>query len=460
MLRPLEEFFWTLRRHGLSFGPAQAADAVQAVALVGWEDEPSVREALALILLRKRADRPRFDALFDAFFRAEKAHTRDLFRRLEDQGLSRPDVEKLRGLLDSLAEDPGASGEAVRGLLGLMRGAALDGLLVSGTRGVLAGLTSRRQVGYFTQQLLGKIGFPAASARLALLRSLLEAEFGEALGQQMALLLQRELELTRSEVRLAVEQEAAAREEPSGQGQRFEGIEAGEVEEVRRAVRTLGEKLRGAARVRERKRRLGKVDARRTLRASMRWGGVPMRLLRRKKARQKPRLWVLCDVSESVRSAAVFLLEFSAITQDLFERSRTFVFVSEVAETTAVFASRPIEQALAAVLSGGVVSLAHNSNYSHALRSFEARFGHEIDRRSTLVIVGDGRTNYQDPAAEVVERLRERARAVLWLCPEPSARWGTGDSAMPRYARAVTEVLSATSARELEEAARALVRRR
>jgi hypothetical protein len=460
VIRPLEEFFWVLRRHGLTFGPAQAADALQAVALVGWTDRSVVREALALVLLRRSSDRGRFDALFDDFFQAEKAHHRDLFRRLADQGFGEEDTGRLRSLLEGLSREPGAAGDAARSLLGLTRGVELDGALASaGAHNLLEGLTSLRQVGFFTQRLLGVLGLNRIGGSLALLRSLLIAEFGEEQGARWLAALQQELDRTRSEVRLAVEQEARSREVDASQGQAFEGLDRGEVEEVRKAVRALGEKLRGAARVRERRWRRGQVDARRTLRASMRWGGVPIRLLRRRKARRRPRLWVLCDVSESVRAASVFLLEFAAISQEIFERSRTFVFVSDLQETTRLFASLPLEQALASVLGGGAVNLRRNSHYGLALRSFEERFGRELDRRCTLVIVGDGRGNYQDPAVEVVERLRERVRSLLWLCPEPSSRWGTGDSAMPRYARAVTEVLPATTARQLEEAARALVRR-
>lgn len=462
MLRPLEEFLWVLRRHGHTFGPAQASDAARAVSLVGWDDRETVRAALSLVLVKQASEQLSFDALFDSFFRAEKAHARDLFRRLGDQGLEASVVERLRTLLEALAADgDGSSGEAARALLGRVRGSGLDALLASHeVSRSMQGLTSQRQVGFFTQQVLARLGYGQVSAQLGLLRSLIEAEFGPEQGAQIAALLARELDLARSEVRLVVAQAAEAREQAGGQGQPFAGLDPGEVDEVRRAVRALGQKLLGAARVKARKARRGRPDARRTLRAAMQWGGVPMRLLRRARRRHKPRLWVLCDVSDSVRAASIFLLEFVAVAQDLFDRTRTFVFVSDVAETTALFAQQPTEQALAAVLGGGVVSTARVSNYGRALRAFDEQHGRSIDRRATVVIVGDGRSNFQDPGLAVVARLRERARAVLWLCPEEPARWGTGDSVMPGYARAVTEVLVATSAQGLEEAARALVRRR
>jgi uncharacterized protein with von Willebrand factor type A (vWA) domain len=151
------------------------------------------------------------------------------------------------------------------------------------------------------------------------------------------------------------------------------------------------------------------------------------------------------------------MLEFVYAVHELFDRTRSFVFVSELGETTDLFAREPVSVALGKAYGGAVVSVADNSNYGRVLRAFEERHVGVVDRRTTLVVLGDGRTNYHDDAAEVLDRLRSRARALLWLCPEERSRWSLGDSAMPRYAPKCTAVLQVRSARELEEAARALV---
>jgi uncharacterized protein with von Willebrand factor type A (vWA) domain len=180
-------------------------------------------------------------------------------------------------------------------------------------------------------------------------------------------------------------------------------------------------------------------------------------LARRARRRDKPRLVLLCDVSDSVRSVARFLLELTFASQELFERTRTFVFVSELGETTQLFADHPIDVALSRAYSGAVVPVTHNSNYGRVLHAFVDRVLGDIDRRTTVVILGDGRTNYQDDAAAVLDAIRARARAVVWLCPEPRGAWATGDSAMPRYAPKCTRVLEVRSARDLETAARLLL---
>jgi uncharacterized protein with von Willebrand factor type A (vWA) domain len=167
---------------------------------------------------------------------------------------------------------------------------------------------------------------------------------------------------------------------------------------------------------------------------------------------------LLCDVSDSVRAVACFLLEFTYAARELFERARTFVFVSELGETTDLFARESVRVAIAHAWGGGVVRSGDNSNYGRVLRAFEARYLTGIDRRTTVVVLGDGRTNRHDPAAEVLDRVRERARALIWLCPEPRGRWLEGDSAMPRYAPKCTAVYEVRCAADLETAARALAR--
>jgi len=131
--------------------------------------------------------------------------------------------------------------------------------------------------------------------------------------------------------------------------------------------------------------------------------------------------------------------------------------VSDLGETTQLFAREPVRLAMAAAWGGGVVRVGDNSNYGRALRAFEDRYARQLDRRTTLVILGDGRTNYLDPAADVLERLRERSRSLLWLCTEPRGSWGQGDSAMASYAAQCSAVYEVRCAADLERAARGLL---
>ena len=135
------------------------------------------------------------------------------------------------------------------------------------------------------------------------------------------------------------------------------------------------------------------------------------------------------------------------------------MFVSDLGETTQLFEREPVRVAIDRAWRGGVVRAGENSNYGRVLRAFEARHLSEIDRATTVVILGDGRTNYHDASPEVLGRIRARSRALIWLCPEPRGSWATGDSAMPRYAPQCTAVHEVSCARDLERAARRLVSR-
>ncbi len=462
MLRILDELLWALRREGFDVSTAQAIDAVRVAALVGFDDRATLRDALAAVVVDRRADRARFRAAFDAFFAADRAHAGDLWSRLAARGFTPAELSALRDLLDAAAERSGATGDAPALLAFTGAESELDHLLrAAGIARVLAPMTSALSIGFFVQKVQGEVGLPRAASALRRIAAALREALGDERGAALAAALGEELERARRRVRGHVERVLAARlAEPDAGGRRraeaipFAGLGEREREEVRRALRRLAERLRGAERVRRRRSQRGRIDPHRTLRRSLSTFGVPFHPARRRRRRDKPRLFVVCDVSESVRAASLFMLELAHAAQELFSGTRSFVFVSELGETTRLFADRGPDAALAAVYGGAVVSLAHNSNYGRALRAFEDRAGRDVDRRSTVVILGDGRTNYMPDGAEVVARLRERSRAVLWLCPESPGSWGTGDSAMPRYAAASTRVLVARTAAELEAAAR------
>ncbi len=303
--------------------------------------------------------------------------------------------------------------------------------MAAGIARALAPMSSALQTGYFTHQVLDQLGVPRAASALHRIRDALRDALGDERGRALADAVAEELARVRRRAREHVSATLARRvsEPEAGARRRAEGVPftsltSAEIEEVRRAVRALAERLRGAERVRRRHAARGRIDPHRTLRQSLRTGGVPFSPARRRRRRDKPRLLVLCDVSDSVRAASLFMLEFAHAAQELFSGTRSFVFVSELVETTRLFDEQPVAAALGRIYRGGVVDTGHNSTTAASFRAFEARVGGAIDRRTTIVILGDGRSNYFADEAEVVARLRDRARAVLWLCPEGKGTWG------------------------------------
>jgi len=465
LLRVLDEFLWVLRREGLPVSTAQAIDAARVCALVGFSDRDTLRDGLSTVLATNKRELGIFIDCFARFFASTRSHPGNLWSRLAARGFRDEELSALRDLLNAAAER--SSGDAT-GVLALAGDASeLDQVLsAAGIARALAPMSSGLQVGFFAQEVNKRIGLSTLGSALVRMRDVLREALGEERGALLAAALREELDAMKRRVRTHVEKVLERRLGDDGStatravDRPFVSLSPEEIDEVRRAVRRLSERLRGAERVRQKRRNHGRIDVRRTLRKSLSTGGVPFHPLRRARRKDKPVLVLLCDVSDSVRLASRFLLEFVAVSQELFGSTRSFVFVSDTIETTELFQLKTSAVALGLIEQGTIVDRTRNSNYGRALTMFDQLLGQTLDRRATVVILGDGRTNFLGDEVAVVERLRRRAGSVLWICPESPASWGTGDSAMHRYAAAVDRVLIARNARELEVAARELLARR
>jgi len=460
MLRVLAEFVAVLRRRGIPVAPPELMDGARALATVGVEERETTREALAAALVKRQDDRAIFDEVFARFFDAKTTAPLDLVERLRAAGFSEDEIATLQDLLAAQMDGP-----RLGALLGMGGGAELTRLLRKPDLvRALEGLASPMQIGFFTQRALEQVGVGKATSSLALLRAALEGALGDR-GKELYDILARELDRTRTEVRDYVrrelERKTVGRLEASRKRRLantpFTSLSDSEVDEVRRAVRRLAEKLRGKARVRTRHAKRGPIDLRKTMRVSWKTFAVPVDPARRRKRRDRPKLVVLCDVSDSVRLAARFMLELVYALQELFSGTRSFVFVSELGEVTELMQRELVGTALGRIFQGEAVSLASNSNYGAVFVAFHRDHLQLVDRRTTVLVIGDGRNNYQPDESWVLGELRRRARVLLWINPERRGAWAIGDSAMARYAPHCTRILEVSCAAELEEAARALL---
>lgn len=456
LVRLTSELLWSLRREGFAISPSQALDVARAFVLLGFEDKGRLADAVAGLVDVRPPRREAFDAAFHAFFDADSRVALD--ERLARAGATPSERAAVREYLALLVE--AGAGDATLDALLEGRGELSRLLAARPTAALLAGADSPLRAGFVAHRVLERLGASRAHTDLDALAAHLRGAFGETRAAELMLLLRAELARTLAEARQHVRARAREvdreRERPKGPLETpFDELSTAEVADVRLAVRRLVERLRGRDAVRRRRAARGRPAAGPTIRKSFQTLGVPIAPVFRARRRRRPKLVVLCDISESVRHAARFLLELTYLAQSLFDDTRTFVFVSELGETTRLFAERPISEALAAAYGGAVVPIASNSNYGRALRAFaDAELTQGVDRRTTVVVLGDGRTNYLDPGADALARVAARAGAVYWLCPEARAGWASGDSAMETYARHCTRVLEVRSAAELDRAVR------
>jgi uncharacterized protein with von Willebrand factor type A (vWA) domain len=230
---------------------------------------------------------------------------------------------------------------------------------------------------------------------------------------------------------------------------------AGEHErmELEESLRRLARSLHGGLTHKRKVSAHGRIDSGRTMRRNMRFDGIPFAPVTVKRAEDKPRLVILADVSLSVRATARFTLHLVHGLQSLFGQVRTFAFVSDLVEVTDLFADHPVEQALGLIFGGEVLDVDANSDYGTAFGTFGEDFGSAVNRRSTVIVLGDGRGNGNDPNLESFAEITRRARETIWLTPEPRYSWGLGGCDLPLYAEYCSRVRVVRDLTGLESAA-------
>ncbi|MDP8969346.1 MAG: VWA domain-containing protein, partial [Actinomycetota bacterium] len=213
---------------------------------------------------------------------------------------------------------------------------------------------------------------------------------------------------------------------------------------ARRLARRLSHKRRAA--------RSGRLDVRRTIRRSLSAGGNLVEPRFRRPSSGKPEIVLLCDISGSMRAFAKFTLELTYALATQFQRVRSFVFVDALDEVTHLLeASSDFAAALARVdREAAVVTLDGQSWYGNCLAQFWRRAGRDLGPRTTVIVVGDARSNYRTPGAEHLQRVRDRARKVYWLNPEPRGHWNTGDSVMSQFEPVCDAVFEVRNLRQLQ----------
>ena len=459
MLERLRDFADLLRQNGLRVSAAELTDGARALELVGVDERATVKATLRATLVKRGAEAATFDRLFDAFFSGMKdlldGMERSLLASLAKERLSPAELEIIAQELASLSTGP-LAGALLTGQLG-----ELARLLRSAQLGVdFRGLSSPLQRGFYARRLLAAAGGGEAERKLRQLqqtlgeRGLSPEALGKARGEIDRMLRQLEEAARRVVEReqRSRDQDQLAKDEDDLSRRRLVSLTADEIDRMHDVVKRLAQKLKARIQRKRRVRRRGALSVRRTLRKNFGTGGIPMQLVFRSRRPERPEIVVLCDVSDSVRTTSRLLLQFVYTLQELYARVRSFVFVSDVGEITRHLKGANVSEAVDLDLAAQVINLSANSNYGHALSTFVRQFGASVTRRTTVLVLGDGRGNYNPPQAWALDDLRRKAKRVLWICPEDKSAWGFGDSEMPVYAARCDRVAVVRSLAELSRA--------
>jgi uncharacterized protein with von Willebrand factor type A (vWA) domain len=450
------EFAEVLRQNGVRVSPSEVQDGVRAVASVGVEDRSLFRAALRATMVKRALDEEVFARAFEFFFsgaaRMLEAVDQSLARRIEEEGLL--EGQELKTLIAALRDLARGFSPLTEAALEGDRGRLARIFRTATLQLDLARLETPLQAGFFSRRLLSGAGAARMESDLQALQAELKArglsdEALEIVSGRVNEVLRKVEDAARREIERQTR--ARLRRAPSATllDRDFHALSRDELEQMELAVRRLAERLKTRLVRKQRSRRRGQLNVRRTLRENLTWGGVPMVPWFRRRRAHRPEVVVLCDVSDSVRNVSRVMLLFTHTLQSLFSRVRSFVFVSDLGEVTERFRELPVEQAVDVAVAGQGISLAANSNYGRALALFARDHQASITRRTTVMVIGDGRNNYNPSNAWALEEIRRRCRRLVWICPEDRRNWGFGDSEMPAYARHCDQVAVIKSASDL-----------
>ncbi|WTW98721.1 VWA domain-containing protein [Streptomycetaceae bacterium NBC_01309] len=436
-------FLDALRGAGLPVSLAEGLDAARALTVLDLVDRGAMRAAYAATVVKRPTHRATFDTLFDLWFPAaigDGAAGPPAERPERPRGGPRPPdpvADEMRERLFDLLLDGDEAGmrqlvrEAVaaygRSPSGAPRqtwsaytvGAALD------PRTLMAGLLRAVLAGQDRGGLAERTARRTLEDRIAALQDMITAEVRRRLAEDTS-----------------VERVAKVAVRPPLENIDILRATRADLAELRRAVHPLARRLATRLAVKHKAGRRGRLDFRRTVRASLSTGGVPVRTYHRPRRPHKPELVVLCDVSDSVSSFAHFTLLLAYALREQFSKVRVFAFIDNLDEVTGYFAPGvDVADAMKRMTSeADLVWVSGRTNYGRAFELFAERYADVVGSKTALLILGDARSNYGQLALPALAKLADTARRAHWLNPEPRRDWDTGDSASSTYDRIVPMV--------------------
>lgn len=450
MRENLHRFFRAARGAGVHVSPAESIDAMRAVAQVGITDRAILRDALLLTLAKSQDEKLALGDCFDLFFSQPEPRQDQPEADNEDDASQDLDQSPSTGAAREAREGqpPEGLGPLAQMLLSQDRNAIAAAIASASGAASLSDIRYSTQRGIFSSRILDAMGLqrlrddldeltatnPTLAERLRAALDALREAVRDTVSQGLALYAREEAENLRNEI---------LRNAPLAR------IERRQVAEMRALIRQIARRLRERYSKPRKRQRRGHLDVRRTLRRNAAWGGVPFLTAWKRKHRDRPKIVALCDVSGSVAQVSDFFLLLIHSLHELVDDVRSFAFSSHLIEVSEILEKKSPEEAMAEIMSKVGFG---SSDYGSSLVDFEKDFMSTLTPQTTVIVLGDARSNNLDPRADILRRISERSRRLVWLNPEGRLAWGFGDSEMPRYATFCSVVRQCATAQQLERA--------
>ena len=459
MVNLILKFVSLSRAAGLRVSTSEVLDCFGQLKFIDILDEPQFAAVLRANFAKSRREQFHFDRLYHLFFHE---------LRQEDtivQGT--PLVDQIQSTLEALfsEDDAGTAGQAVRDFLAGDPLPFLEQMQSGQTPGNSSSGGMGSNLGPMIQRLALMLQISAAEDGLV--------EFFSDQRDRMPWETRRDLQaLFDARLQSARRLLTGQRRRPGDSGRRpmtyrqhldrlgeihFASLTPKEVERMREVIEQLVRKLKDTVSRRYAVKNRGILDVKKTLRCAAGYQGIPLELFFRNRPPRKTKIVTLCDVSGSVWSAARFMLNMLYSLQECFTQVRSFVFVAGLDEVTCIFEDYEINQAIDKVLKEANIEYNAATDYGLTFRQFKKHYLDILNKQTTLIIIGDGRSNYGNPEDQILDEMRQRARRVIWLNPETEHFWYTGDSEMRVYQACCTEVRPCQNLNQLLDFIKSLV---
>lgn len=433
--RLLSDFIRALRASDVRVSTGEAIDAAGAMKLIGFENRSLLRDTLGIVLAKSPEEKEAHDRLFELFFQ------RSVSKDADDPQDSAQDENQAGDVPDMQALVENADEAAIA--MALEKAASETGL---------GDIRFSTQVSYYAQQMLGAMGGQVLQEKLV---AALQAHTEEGEAEAEALMAARREMLARARAHA----DQAFDVFGSGATEQFrddyiaekalDKVTRRDMERMKALIEKMAKRLATKHSRRRRVRNVGKLDIRRTLRANAGFDGVPFDVLWKQKVKDRPKIMAICDVSGSVsqyvRLLLLLLYSFNETIPDL----NAFAFSGRLHEVSEQLDDMDFESAMDKIIKTIGMS---STDYGQSLSDLKVGYWDQIDRRTTLIILGDGRSNFGDGRMDIFKEATARAKRTIWLCPEQKSLWGTGDSLMLRYQPYCSVMSQVANLRDLERA--------
>jgi Protein containing von Willebrand factor type A (vWA) domain len=440
-----------LRASGVRVSLAESAEAFSAVDIMGIQDREQFRLSLRATLIKDVKDLPTFEKLFPLFFGSGQppmmgGNPSDEMTPEEAQMLA----EALRQFAESLRQR----------MERLMNGEQLSRSELEAL-GQLVGLNQADNLKYqnwMSERMMRALAFPEVQKALKeLMEQLAQMGMNRERIEQIRNMIQQNMQGMQEQIhqfageRIAENLSERPRSEniDSLMNRPFEALSDADKKLLGREVQKLAAALRTRIALRQKRAKSGKMDAKATIRANLKYHGVPMEIKHRNRI-HKPKIVVICDVSTSMRFCSELMLSFLFALQGQVRKTHAFAFIDHLESISEDFSGSNADEAIASVF-WRMPSGHYNTDLGWSLNNFNEDYMDTLNSGTSLIVVGDGRNNYNDPRLDIFSTMSRRAARTIWLNPEPPLMWH-GDSDMPKYAPLCNDVLKVSNLRELAKA--------